>query len=127
MKPYPLYEVVRRLLTERNKSVMSLAVEIDRSKRYVELLDVDKVQVSDLLKISKYLDFDFLVDIARHYGGGKEPGINLVQEPAVHYESTKKISIQITVEGDVKNIGKLLQTLSAEGSKQGYKVGSVSQ
>ncbi len=107
-----------------------LAAAIGKSPSWIYEIQkkgIHLIMFGDLLGLSRVLEFDFVLDYYRSTGLISSAEMHLLREPEANYDRANKISIQVTVEGDVKNIGKVLQTLSTEGSKQGYKVGSVSQ
>lgn len=126
MEKYPFLSLIKSKLRERGESNNRwLASEVGKSARWVDIIeDIEDITLGDIIRISKALEFDFLADYYKWLGKYGLPVMQLVGEPAVVYEKPGKgeIKMQITIVGNPKNATKILQTIQAEGVKQGYKI-----
>ena len=120
---YPLIKVIEERLVEINKTKTWLAVEIEKSPRWLERVEgIDEINITMVKKISAALGFDLLADYVKMLGI-EVPAPNRMAEPAAPYVlKHDAINIQITVTCRAKEAGKILTAIQDLGGKNGFKI-----
>ncbi|MES2810044.1 MAG: hypothetical protein V4619_15540 [Bacteroidota bacterium] len=124
MTDYPLLGRVKERLKIKGENTGWLIGQIGRSPRWLDLItDIKKVQVGDILNLSKALEFDFMGDYYE-WIGREVPVLSLLREPEIKYDKPKgeEITLSLTVRGDVRKASQVLENIKAIAAKDGYKV-----
>lgn len=124
MSDYPFLKKIREKLSGKDETLGWLTAQIDRSERFVTgITAIDKVNVGDVINISRALDFDFMADYFT-WLGRDIPKLTIVSEPDEPYfkESKEDISITIKIRGKAENAGKVLSAIKEVSKKEGFKV-----
>ncbi|WP_345212048.1 hypothetical protein [Mucilaginibacter gynuensis] len=113
-------------MANKGKPVPWLLTEIGQSQRWLDgITEIENLKLGVIFKISKALEFDFLVDYYKWLDINDVPVRQVLAEPeSVYKKEVRKedITFTLTVRGDVRNASKVMATLKAESEKQGYVI-----
>jgi hypothetical protein len=125
---YPFKERIKKITDERDKTLVWLAGEINKTDRWIHgIKSINDLTLATITSISSALDFDFLDDYNKWLLDRNEPPLLLFAEPQAPYKKKeKRISVTLTVSGEHSAVGlhfgKVLDAIKKEGDIYGFDI-----
>jgi len=122
MENYDFKELLKEKMEQTGDKLASILEQIDKSQSWFYDPPVfGKIPIDVILKISEVLNFDFLSDYLKHIGKDV-PLMQVLREPVVNYRKEEEITVQVSIKGDIKKLGKVLEKIKADTDREGVKI-----
>jgi len=120
---YPFSSKVKQLTKQKDLTLLALGEQIGRSERWVQKIDkLEDISVGYVVKISEVLDFDFMSDYYAWLKRESPDALPMLSEPSDVYRSGNDITITVTMRGNIKKAGEMLQKIKATADGEGFKI-----